>query len=150
MEDKNGLKTNNDKNKKLDKLMNRFREELAQDATIDRTELSNEIVTSTSIQAKWLNYYMIYKEQYIVRTKRLKELNSRKYLEMVTGVSGMSVTKTEAKTIIGGDKEIVDLEEMIDIIETVMDFCLSAQKIIRDKSFAIGNLITLTEFEAGK
>lgn len=131
------------------KYLTPLRKELEEDAKIDRVKMASDLTQLTSLQAKWLNYHTRFKETWIIRNKKLKELRTEKFMTAVNGTGGFSVTKTEARLVISGDRDIVDLEEQIDILEMILDFITSAQQIIRDKGFTITNIIRLEEFEAG-
>ena len=139
----------NKKNTKSEAILTKFRKELEEDSKVDLTNLMSDIMMTTTLQSKWLNYHSRFKESYIINHKKLKELRASKFLDTLTGVNGYEVTSREASKLMDGDKDIVDLEEKIAIIEAVLDFFSDAQKIIRDKAFAISNIIRLKEFEAG-
>lgn len=129
--------------------LEKYRLELEKDVAIDRASLKSDLYTVASLQAKWINYYAVFKEQYIKVEKRLKEMRARKYMQVIEGTAGVHVTKSEAKYVVAGDKDIVDLEEKIEMLELALAFFIDAQKIVRDKSFIMSNIIRLEEFEAG-
>lgn len=126
-----------------------LQEELAQDAEIVRTKLQGDLLQQSSLQAKWLSKYTRWKHVWIVNDELLKKLRASKYLKAIEGSMGYNVTKTEAKTLAGMDEEIIRMETKIENISSVLNFIDDAQKIIRDKSFIMSNIIRLDEFEAG-
>lgn len=129
--------------------MDKFRKELEEDAFINEDDLAGDLARIVLNQSKWVNHFNRFKDVYIRDYKALKTLKAVKYKALITGTEGFVATRSEAKYLVEGDKEVVDLEERLEKMEMAMEFFEEAQKIVRDKGFVIGNIIRLKEFEAG-
>jgi len=136
----------NDKNKSgIDALS----EELERDAKVDLTNLEAEMMKVSTLQAKWLNYYTRFERSRIETNKRLKVARGNAYKKLITGTNGYALTKSEANKMQNYDELVVELEEKLERTEMFLKLISEAQQIVKGKSFALGNILKLREFEAG-
>lgn len=139
----------NDKKTKFEASIERYRKELEKDSHIDITQLENEMVRVTSLQSKWINYYAIYDASRVETNRNLKIAKGNALMRMIKGSDGFAMTKSEANKLQNYDQVVIELEEKLEKIELCLRIFSEAQQVIRSKSFALGNILKLREFEAG-
>lgn len=126
---------------------------LDEDTKIDGTKLQWEASNNPTVYAKWLRIYSDVKKQ-ITRLEAEKKVALKKRLDFYTGrgdeLSMVSYEKSEMKTVLQADAEVLRIDTSIAIYLNMLDFATRALDIIKSRGFAIKNMIDIRGFEAGK
>lgn len=126
--------------------------ELDKDLEIDYTKLELEAGNNPKLYGKWLRYYSnCKKEMLVIEAKKKRALKNR--LDYYTGradeVSTDLYEKSEMKTVLSADSEIVKVDAIMNYWMIMMDFCGSAMDAVKSKGFSVKHIIDLRKFESG-
>lgn len=132
----------------LEKLQNEY----DSDIKIDGSKLQFEASNNPVLYSKWLRKYSSIKQEILKL-----ELNKRKILkerlDFYTGRSNEACLyvyeKSEMKTVILADEEILKIDAKIQIYEIMLDYISKAVDNIKSRGYAIKNMIDIRKFENG-
>lgn len=132
-----------------------IQEELQIDIKIDATQLQYEAQHNPVLYSKWMvKHSMIRKE--MLRIEAQKKQALKKKLDYYTGrgdgdeFSMDRYEKSEMKTVIGADQEVLKIDTSLQYWAILLEFCSGALDAIKSRGFAIKAMIEIRQFEAGK
>ena len=129
-----------------------LQQELDEDLILDHTKLEYESGKNPVLYGKWLRHYSDCKRQ-ILKYDIKKRQAIKEKLDYYTGrsdeVSMVRYEKSEMKTVLSADDEILKVDTTLQYWNILLDFCSSAMEAIKGKGFAIKNAIEIRKFEAG-
>ena len=139
----------------LEELQHEAREDLA---IIDQERLDQESFKNQNIKPKWLEYRTRYDQLLIMRRADHQKLWREKWeyyggkadaKVYVTKPFDLKVLKTDLSVYITADEEIIDAENKIGYLETVVDYTKGVIKSVDNRGWDIKNAIEWKKFEAG-
>lgn len=130
-----------------------LKQELILDLPIKLVELQSEAAGNPVLYGKWNRLLADFSKSNAAMNKQKKLIMSDR-LKYYTG-RGDDVcldvySPTELKTILSGDKDIVDINANLDLNEIKIDLCRNAMEAIRQRGFAIRAIIDCRKLEAGE
>lgn len=129
-----------------------IQEELDSDLKIDSTKLQYEAANNPALYGKWLRKYsLIKKEMLAIEAKRKTAVKNR--LDFYTGrgdeVCMTSYEKSEMKTVICADADVLRVDTTLAYWNILLDFCSKALDAIKSRGFAIKHVIDMRQLENG-
>ena len=132
-----------------------LQDELDNDLIIDQTKLQYEAANNPVLYFKWVRKHSTCRKE-MLRLDALKKQNLKARLDYYTGrgeVGGevcMDVyEKSEMKTVLSADKEILGVDTKLQYWGILLEFCSDAMDAIKSRGFSIKHIIDLRQFEAG-
>lgn len=129
-----------------------LQKELKEDLAIDPTKLEYESANNPMMYGKWLNKYSSLKKE-ILAAENSKKRALKGRLDYYTGrgdeVCMDTYEKSEMKTVLSADEEVLRTETKLQYYNIMLDFCSHAMDVIKSRGFAIKNSIEMRKFEAG-
>lgn len=127
--------------------------ELKDDLVLNTAQLQLEAAENVNLYCKWSTKYSnIRKNMLALEAKRKKATKTK--LDYYSGrgdeVSMDRYERSEMKTVLSGDSEILSVETKLQYYTIMLEFCGNALDAIKSRGFAIKNIIDLRQFEAGK
>lgn len=126
--------------------------ELDSDLAIDHTKLQMEAANNPILYSKWANKIA----EFRINLIQLDNQKKRIYKDRLDYHSGRSEVpamdvydKSEMKTVMAADEEIVVIDSKIALITILMDFCVKGVDAVKSRGFSIKHIIDLRQFEAG-
>ena len=132
--------------------------QVSQDLKVDDEHLDTESLKNQEIKAKYLEY----KSKFELLLFKAKGDYKRLYREKWEYYGGkadakiyaskpfdLKVLKTDLSVYISADEEIIDAENKIGYLETVVDYIKGVIKSIDNRGWDIKNAIEWKKFEAG-
>ncbi|QQG32199.1 recombination, repair and ssDNA binding protein [Citrobacter phage CkP1] len=132
-----------------------LQEELKQDLVLDSTKLQYEAANNPVLYGKWLNKHSAIRKE-MLRIEAQKKSALKKKLDYYTGrgdgdeFSMDRYEKSEMKTVLGADSEVLKIETGLQYWGILLEFCSGAMDAIKSRGFAIKHVIEMRQFEAGK
>lgn len=130
-----------------------LKKELETDLPINLTDLQWEAANNPVLYGKWLRYMSVYQ----IQSKKYmneKVKAQRKTLDFYTGrgddISVDHYDKTELRTIIPSEKEVMEADTKMEVSEIMVGFCKEALNAIKQRGFSIKAIIEQRQLEAGK
>ncbi|QDH49202.1 ssDNA binding protein [Pantoea phage Phynn] len=135
--------------KKLEELQ----DELDADTVINPLSLQSEAADIPKLWSKWLRYHTNAKKQ-IATLQSRKEITYKELMLLYTGRSDQMCDiifdgATEVKIAINGDTKMVDIVKLIQYFEVITEFTGKALDIIKNKGYAIKNMLEIRKLESG-
>ena len=140
---------------KLEELQSEAKQDLQ---IIDQERLDQESYKNQNIKPKWLEYRTKY-DQLLIMSKANHQRMYREKWEYYGGKSDakiyatkpfdLKVLKTDLGVYISADEEIIDAENKIGYLETVVDYIKGVIKSVDNRGWDIKNAIEWKKFEAG-
>jgi hypothetical protein len=127
-------------------------EELRSDIPIDLTKLQSETANNPVLYAKWIRYRidLIRARDKLESDKKIKMSNAvRHYTGKGDDVSMEIFTPTELKHILPADTNVHEISKKIDTALMMIDLCDGALDAIKQRGYAIRNIIDQRKFENG-
>lgn len=133
-------------------LLEKLQEEYNSDIKIDGSSLQTETANNPVLYSKWLKTYSDIKQEILkLELKKTKALKER--LDFYTGRGEEACLtvyeRSEMKTVLAADNDILKIEAAIAINNNLLDFVSKALDNIKSRGYAIKNMIDLRKFEAG-
>lgn len=127
--------------------------ELKKDLVLDMTQLQTEAAENINLYCKWSTKYSNIRKSILSLDAQRKKRTKTK-LDYYSGrgdeVSMDRYERSEMKTVLSGDADILTVETKIQYFTIMLEFCGNAMDAIKSRGFAIKNIIDLRQFEAGK
>lgn len=128
-------------------------EELKRDLVLDRTKLIFEAANNPVIYGKWIAKYSNIKKEILALNAQRKKAHKDK-LDYYTGRSDDvcmdRYERSELKVVLSADETILHIETKIELLTISLEFCSNAIEAIKNRGFAIKNVIDLRKFESGE
>ena len=121
------------------------------DLKVDNEHLDTESLKNQEIKAKYLDH----KSRYELLLFKAKGDYKRMYREKWEYYGGkadafdLKVLKTDLAVYISSDEEIIDAENKVGYLETVVDYIKGVIKSVDNRGWDIKNAIEWKKFEAG-
>jgi len=138
--------------------LDELKAQVQQDLSVDNEHLDTESLKNQEIKAKYLDY----KTRYELLLFKAKGDYKRLYREKWEYYGGkadakiyiskpfdLKVLKTDLSVYITSDDEIIDAENKIGYLETVVDYIKGVIKSVDNRGWDIKNSIEWKKFEAG-
>ena len=138
--------------------LDELKAQVQQDLSVDNEHLDTESLKNQEIKAKYLDY----KTRYELLLFKAKGDYKRLYREKWEYYGGkadakiyvskpfdLKVLKTDLSVYITSDEEIIDAENKIGYLETVVDYIKGVIKSVDNRGWDIKNSIEWKKFEAG-
>lgn len=127
--------------------------ELDKDVVLDHTNLQKEASDNIKLYCKWsIKYSDIRKQMLALDAQRKKQTKIK--MDYYSGrgdeCSFDRYERSEMKTVLSGDQDILSIETKIQYLQILLEFCGNAMDAIKSRGFAIKHIIDLRQFEAGK
>lgn len=133
-------------------MLKKIQEQYSTDIKIDFGKLQYEAANNPVLYSKWLNTYTDTKHAILAaELKKRKILKER--LDYYTGRGNTACMtlyeKSEMKTVIQADEEILKIDASIELNTIVLDFLSKALDNIKSRGYSIKNMIDIRKFENG-
>ena len=130
-----------------------LQEELSKDVPIDQTKLVYEAANSPVVYSKWaIKFSNAKKEITALEAKKKKLLKAK--LDYYSGrgdeISMDRYERSEMKTVLSGDQEILKIDTAIEYWQIILNFIGDAMDTIKSRGFAIKHIIDIRSFEEGR
>lgn len=130
-----------------------LQDELKADLLLDQTKLQLEAANNPVLYCKWMKKHSdIRKEILRIEASRKRKLKMK--LDYYSGrgdeVSLDRYERSEMKTVLAGDEEILKTETSLEYWTILLEFCSQALDAIKSRGFAIKHICDMRAFEAGK
>ena len=138
--------------------LDELKAQVQQDLSVDNEHLDTESLKNQEIKAKYLDY----KTRYELLLFKAKGDYKRLYREKWEYYGGkadakiyiskpfdLKVLKTDLSVYITSDDEVIDAENKIGYLETVVDYIKGVIKSVDNRGWDIKNSIEWKKFEAG-
>ncbi|ASZ76446.1 single-stranded DNA-binding protein [Proteus phage PM2] len=125
---------------------------LSEDLKIDSLKLQYEAANNPSLYAKWLKIYSDIKKgiiSYEANKKRLLKQRLDHYTGRGDEVCMDLYEKSELKTVIAADPEILKTQTSVEYRNLLLDFASKALDAIKARGFSIKHILECRQFEAG-
>lgn len=134
------------------KQLEELQKELEEDIKINLVGLSAQIANNPYLYTKWLNYYSQVKFQIKAQeNKKSKVLKER--LDFYTGRADepcmTMYERSELKIVLAADEELQKQDAQLYVLDLKMDFIKEALESIKQRGFALKNILDQSKFEAG-
>ncbi|WDS61736.1 single stranded DNA-binding protein [Cronobacter phage vB_Cdu_VP8] len=129
-------------------------DQLDNDLKIDSSKLQWEASNNPLVYSKWLRVYSAIKKE-ILAQEAAKKVLVKKRLDYYTGrsddeISMVSYEKSEMKTVMSADSEILKIETKLQYYLILLDFATRALDIVKSRGFSIKHMIDIRSLEAGQ
>ncbi|QFR56144.1 recombination repair protein [Serratia phage Muldoon] len=129
-------------------------DQLDNDLKIDSSKLQWEASNNPLVYSKWLRVYSAIKKE-ILAQEAAKKVLVKKRLDYYTGrsddeISMVSYEKSEMKTVMSADSEILKIETKLQYYMILLDFATRALDIVKSRGFSIKHMIDIRSLEAGQ
>ncbi|AHY25524.1 recombination, repair and ssDNA binding protein [Serratia phage PS2] len=129
-------------------------DQLDADLKIDSSKLQWEASNNPLVYSKWLRVYSAIKKE-ILAQEAAKKVMVKKRLDYYTGrsddeISMVSYEKSEMKTVMSADAEILKIETKLQYYMILLDFATRALDIVKSRGFSIKHMVDIRSLEAGK
>lgn len=141
-------------NLRSDMKLEDLNDQLDADLKIDSSKLQWEASNNPLVYSKWLRVYSAIKKE-ILAQEAAKKVMVKKRLDYYTGrsddeISMVSYEKSEMKTVMSADAEILKIETKLQYYMILLDFATRALDIVKSRGFSIKHMIDIRSLEAGK
>lgn len=132
-----------------------LQEELKADVFIDSTKLQYEAANNTTLYVKWLTKHSLIRKE-ILRIEAQKKTALKSKLDFYSGrgdgdeFSMDRYEKSEMKTVLSADKEILKVDTTLQYWGILLEFCSGALDALKARGFSIKHIQEMRAFEAGK
>lgn len=131
-----------------------IQKELDEDMKIDGTKLQFEAANNPILYAKWVRFHSDCRKE-ILAIEAKKKLALKKRLDYWTGrdddeVPMVSYEKSELKTVMAADSDILKTETTLQYWGILLEFCSKAIDCVKGRGFAIKAMIDIRSLESGK
>lgn len=133
-------------------MLKKLQEEYNKDIKINPGNIQYEAANNPVLYSKWLNIYSDTKHAILAaELKKRKILKDR--LDFYTGRGDQACMtlyeKSEMKTVIQADEEILKIDASIELNGIILDYLSKCIDNIKSRGFAIKNIIEIRKFENG-
>lgn len=132
-----------------------LQEELNSDLPIDGTKLQYEASQNPVLHGKWLLKHSTCRRE-MLRLDAQKKIALKKRMDYYTGrvepgeeVCMDSYEKSELKTVMAADGDVLGIETKLQYWGILLEFCSNAMDIIKARGFSIKHMLDIRQFEAG-
>lgn len=131
-----------------------LQQELEEDCKITTTNLQSEASRIPVIWSKWLRYHSDGKKK-LIQLQAEKEATIKDRMLFYTGRHDSAMSDvvytgaSEIKIAISGDPAVLKVNKLIQYYEMIGDFTGKALDIIKNKSYAIKNMVEIRKLESG-
>ncbi|ADI96429.1 UvsY [Acinetobacter phage Ac42] len=132
--------------------LDQLKEQLAKDLEIDFTNLQLMAARNPILYSQWMNRHADIRKimlQHEASKKRLSKTKLDYYSGRSDDCSFDRYERSEMKTVMGGDDEMVKIETTIEYYQILLEYCSGALDAIRSRGFSIKHIIDLRTFESG-
>lgn len=136
----------------MEKNLEQLQQELAEDIKINLIGLQQQIANNPYLYSKWLNYFQNVK--FLMKqaeNEKSRTLKSR--LDYYTGREGIcmeSYEKSELKIVLAADTELQKADQKLYVLSLKLDFIREALEAIKQRGFALKNILDRDKFEQGE
>lgn len=136
----------------MEKTLEQLQQELADDIKINLIGLQQQIANNPYLYSKWLNYFQNVK--FLMKqaeNEKSRTLKSR--LDYYTGREGIcmeSYEKSELKIVLAADTELQKADQKLYVLSLKLDFIREALEAIKQRGFALKNILDRDKFEQGE
>lgn len=136
----------------MEKTLEQLQQELAEDIKINLIGLQQQIANNPYLYSKWLNYFQNVK--FLMKqaeNEKSRTLKSR--LDYYTGREGIcmeSYEKSELKIVLAADTELQKADQKLYVLSLKLDFIREALEAIKQRGFALKNILDRDKFEQGE
>lgn len=128
-------------------------EMIENDLKLDKTQLATEAAENPIRHFKYLRMRKEKKTQLKLLENRLKRIRSERFLFYIgkhpDEVCDTIYEKSEVKTVLEGDKDILKIEAEIHVLQQQVEMLDEVLKIFINRGFAIKNIIDVRKLEEG-
>lgn len=135
----------------MEKQLEQLQQELTDDIKISLIGLQAQIANNPYLYQKWVNYYtnvkMLVK---VAENEKSRILKAR--LDYYTGREGIcmeSYEKSELKIVLAADTDLQKADSKLYVLNLKLDFIREALEAIKQRGFALKNIIDQNKFENG-
>lgn len=130
-----------------------LQDKLDEDVKIDSSKLEWEAANNPAVYSRWLRIYSAIKKEIMV-FEATKKVEIKKRLDYYTGrsddeISMVSYEKSEMKTVLAADKQILTIETKLQYYLNLLDFATRALDVIKSRGFSINTMKDIRKLEAG-
>lgn len=132
-----------------------LQDELDTDLVIDSTKLQYETANNVKLYSKWLRKHSFIRKE-MLRIETQKKTSVKKRLDYYSGrgdgdeFSMDRYEKSEMKTVLAADSEILKVETSLQYWGILLEFCSGALDAVKSRSFALKHIQDMRAFEAGQ
>ena len=150
--DYNGLKVPDERVEYM--TLEELQNELENDLVIDQTKLQYEAANNPVLYGKWVRKHSACRKK-ILSLETVKKQNLKRRLDYYTGRGDVGEVcmdqyeRSEMKTVLSADKDILSVDTKIQYWNILLEFCSNSMDIIKSRGFSIKHIIDLRQFEAG-
>lgn len=132
-----------------------LQDELDTDLFIDSTKLQYETANNVKLYSKWLRKHSFIRKE-MLRIETQKKTSVKKRLDYYSGrgdgdeFSMDRYEKSEMKTVLAADSEILKVETSLQYWGILLEFCSGALDAVKSRSFALKHIQDMRAFEAGQ
>lgn len=134
-------------------MLKKLQEQYSEDIKINQANLQYEATNNPVLYSKWLSTYSNTRHAILtLELKKRKILKER--LDFYTGRGDQACMtlyeKSEMKTVIQADEEILKIDAAIELNGIILDYLSKCIDNIKSRGYAIKNLIDIRKYENGE
>lgn len=126
----------------LDNVLPRFEKELIEDVKMDELTIKERAMLAPTVKHKWVARTVQYKSMLLKLKSAQKAL-----IKKVSSASPVSLTKTTLEHIASNSPELLQVQEGMEKIETIIEYLEKVEKLTSSLTFDYKNVIDLQKLE---
>ena len=126
----------------LENLFATYQKEIVEDVKVDELSLKDKTMAVPTLKHKWVSRLMVHK----VQLRKLKDLKN-KGIKTISSQSPVFLSKEALQTAAANDPKLMQIQESIDILETIVEYLEKVEKLLSQLTWDCKNLIDLQKLE---